>query len=236
MPASPIPQLVELKCRNCGSALSPEDISPQLAAARCRHCQSLFALPVAAGGRTIPRPEVPLPGNFQFRDDGRTLELTRRWRGFRAWFLLFFSLFWNGFMIVWHVISISTGAWVMSLFGLIHTGVGVFLAYYTAALFLNRTVIRANATTLDVKSGPLPWKGDISLPSSAVSQLYCKEKISHGKNGSSASYRVEAVLDGNRRETLVSGLDNADHALFIEQQLERHLKIADVPVAGEHGR
>ncbi len=229
-------QLIELKCRNCGSPLSPEDISPQLSAARCRHCHSLFALPSAAGGRPIPRPQVPLPPNFRIYDDGYTLEITRRWRGPVAFFLLFFSLFWNGFMVVWHAISLSTGAWMMSAFGLLHTGVGIFIAYYTLALFINTTAIRADGRSLDVKIRPLPWKGNKSIAAVEISQLYCMEKISHGKNGSSASYRIEAVLGDNRRETLVSGLPEADHALFIEQQLERHLKIADVPVAGEHGR
>lgn len=236
MSASPIPPLVELKCRNCGSALSPEEFSPQLAAARCRHCGSLFALPVASGGRVLPRPDAPMPRNCQIRDDGYTLEITRKWKDAAAWFLLVFSLFWNGFMIGWHTIALTTGVWAMSLFGLLHTAIGLFLIYTTAARFVNWTVVRANTTTLEVKSGPLPWRGDKSLSSPDIRQLYCAEKITRNKNGTSTSYRVEAVLDGNRRETLVTGLTQAEHALFLEQQLERHLKIADVPVEGEYGR
>ncbi len=167
---------------------------------------------------------------------GDTLVITRSWRNLSAWVLLFFALFWNGFLIVWHGIALSTGAWSMSVFGLIHTGVGLFLIYYVAALFLNSTVIRASPRSLESKSGPLPWKGDRQLDAGTVSQLYCKEEIHRSKNRSSASYQVDAVLPGNRRETLVWGLPEADHALFIEQQLERHLRLADVPVAGEHGR
>jgi hypothetical protein len=37
----------------------------------------------------------------------------------------------------------------------------------------------------------------------------------------------------NVRETLVKGLTDADQALYIEQELERHLRIQDQPVAGE---
>lgn len=236
MSATSIPPLVELKCRNCGSALSPEDISPQLAAARCRHCGSLYALPVASGGPTLLRPDVPMPNNFHIQDDGYTLEITRKWKDAAAWVLLVFTIFWNGFMIVWHTIALTTGAWVMSLFGLLHTGIGLFLAYTSIARFVNRTVVRANATKLEVKSGPLPWRGNKSLPSIDIRQLYCTEKITRTKNGISTTYRVEAVLEGNRRAVLVTGLSQADHALFLEQQLERHLKIADVPVKGEYGR
>ncbi len=232
---TPPPALTDLKCRNCGAALSAGDISPQLGAARCGHCRSLFALPTSSPA-SIPRPEVPLPAAFTMETLGDTLVITRRWRNFSAWFLLFFALFWNGFLVVWHGIALSTGAWFMSAFGLIHTGVGLFLIYYVAALFLNSTVIRASPRGLESKSGPLPWRGDRLLDAGTVSQLYCTEKIHRSKNGSSTSYGVEAVLPGNRRDTLVRGLPEADQALFIEQQFERHLGLTDIPVAGEHGR
>lgn len=228
-------QLVELKCRNCGSALSPEDISPQLAAARCGHCNALFAIPQASP-QAIPRPDVTLPKGFQIEHGMDSVTITRRWFVPSAFFLLIFAVIWNGFMIVWHAMALDSGMWIMSVFGLIHTGVGVFLVYYVLALFLNSTVIRATTYELEVKSGPLPWRGDKRIAADTVEQLFCKEKITHGKNGSSASYRIEAVLRGNVRETLASGFTDPDQALFVEQELERHLKISDVPVAGEYGR
>jgi hypothetical protein len=228
-------QLIELKCRNCGSQLSPEDISPQLAAARCRHCNALFAIP-AAGPRVIPRASVSLPRAFRVSLQGDTVRISRRWLGPLAFFLLFFAVVWNGFMLVWHGIALGTGMWFMSAFGLLHTGVGLFLIYYVLALFLNSTVITASPRELSVAIGPLPWKGNKRIPREMVEQLFCKERISHGKNGSSAAYRVEAVLRGNRRDTVVTGFSDPDHALFVEQEIERHLGIADVPVAGEFGR
>lgn len=231
---SPV-QLVELKCKNCGSALSPEDISPQLAAARCGHCNALFAIP-QVGVQAIRRPDVPLPKGFHLERGMDSVTITRRWFGPVAFFLLFFALFWNGFMIVWHSIALGKGMWIMSAFGLLHTGVGVFLVYYVLALFLNSTVIRATAFELVVTTGPLPWKGDKRIAAETVEQLFCMEKISRGKNGSSASYRVEAVLRGNVRETLARGFTDPDQALFVEQEIERHLKITDVPVPGECGR
>lgn len=233
-PMNPV-QLVELKCRNCGSGLTPEDISPQLAAARCGHCKALFAIP-QVGTQAIARPDVPLPKGFHLEREMGSVTITRRWFGPLAFILLFFALFWNGFMIVWHAIALGTGMWFMSAFGLLHTGVGMFLIYYVLALFLNSTVIRATAYELVVSTGPLPWKGNKRIAADAVDQLFCKEKISHGKNGSSASYRIEAVLHGNMRETLATGFSDPDQALFVEQEIERHLKITDVPVAGEYGR
>lgn len=163
------------------------------------------------------------------------LVIRRRWLGAQAFFLLFFAVIWNGFLVVWHAVAISQGAWAMSVFGLLHTGVGLFLIYLVLGMFLNTTEIRAGRT-LEVRIGPLPWKGNKTIAPEEVEQFYCLEKISHGKNGSSASYKVEAVLKGNRRETFVAGLQKPEEALFVEQRLEKHLGIRDVPVAGEHGR
>lgn len=233
--SSHIPNLMELKCKNCGSNLTPADFSPQLMAARCPHCQALFAI-TGTGDRMLMRPEVASPKSFYILRSPQSLDISRRWFGGQAFFLLFFAIIWNGFMIVWHTIALTQGLWFMSVFGLIHTGVGIFLIYYVLALFLNSTVVRASRLALEVKSGPMPWKGNKILATSEVEQLYCIEKVSHGNNGSSASYRVEAVLRGNRRETLIGGLNNPDHALYIEQQLEHFLGILDTPVAGEYGR
>ncbi len=62
--------------------------------------------------------------------------------------------------------------------------------------------------------------------------LNCREKISQGKNGASYRYAVLVVLQG-RREVLLKGLENVEQALYIEQEMERFLKINDTPVAGE---
>lgn len=229
-------QWIELKCRNCGSQLKPEDISPNLAAARCHHCNALFALPLSAGGRVIPRPEVPLPPKFRMEERMDGLVVTRRWLDASAYFLLFFAVFWNGFMLVWNAISLFQGIWIMSAFGLIHTAVGLFLIYKVLSMFLNSTAVKVGYDSVEVVIGPVPWKGNKRLPKAEVEQLYCIERISRSKNGTTSAYDVEAVLKGNRRETLVKGLPRHDQALFIEQQLERHLGIKDTPVTGEYGR
>jgi hypothetical protein len=228
--------LVELKCNNCGSQLKPEDISPQLSAARCHHCHALFALPALAGGGTIARPDVTLPRGMKVEERMDGLTITRRWMDASAWAVLVFAIFWNGFMIVWNTTSLVQGIWIMSVFGLLHTGVGLFLIYLVLAMFLNSTTVKVTYDAVQSSSGPIPWKGNEKIPKSEVEQFYCTEKVRRTKNGASITYDVHAVLTGNRREKLVQGISNHDQALFIEQQLERHLGIRDMPVSGEYGR
>ncbi|MFT3990550.1 MAG: hypothetical protein QM680_03985 [Luteolibacter sp.] len=231
-----IPSLLELKCTNCGSQLAPTDISPHLAAARCSHCHALFALPTTTVmNSSLSKPEVALPKKLTFVDFGDGVEITRKWFGPAAFVLLPFALFWNGFMIIWNGISIAKGMWTMGIFGLLHTAVGLGLIYLVLSMFLNVTTVRVWMGRLTVKIGPIPWKGNKDLAAADVVQLYCKEKVTHGKNGSTTKYQVEVITRGNLSETLVADLETYEQALFIEQQIERKLKIADAKVAGEYG-
>ncbi len=229
-------KLIELGCKNCGASLRPENLSMQLLIARCPHCDAVFAIAdpsrSASAGSERPREPVAMPRQFEVLDQGYWLEIRRRWFTPIMFFLAFFCVFWNGFMVVWHAIALSTGMWLMSLFGLLHTAVGIGLVYATVAGFVNQTVIRVGQGTLTVHHGPLPWFGNKSVPSHAIQQLYCKEHVQRSRESDSVTYSVEMILD-NGRETLVKGLDKCEQAIFIEQTLERFLKIEDKPVPGE---
>ena len=52
---------------------------------------------------------------------------------------------------------------------------------------------------------------------------------------SSVTYSVQLVKDGGQ-QALVKGLTDSQQALYIEQELERFLKIEDRPVRGELSR
>lgn len=235
-PPDPVAELIELKCRNCGSALSPADISPQLSAARCPHCHSLFAIAIPASpaaAQPLPRPEAALPARFSIHREGPDLVISRRWFSHVVWPLIFFAILWNGFLVVWHGIALASGMWFMSVFGLIHTAVGIGLIYFIIATFCNQTVIRAGSGRLRIQHGPVPWRGNQDLASSELHQLFCREKITRGKNGTSTTYQLEAVLRGNTRKTLLKNLPEPEHAIYLEQQLERFLGLTDQRVHGE---
>ena len=57
--------------------------------------------------------------------------------------------------------------------------------------------------------------------------------MSNTRNGASYSYALSAILAGGKRVKLVSGLDQPEDALFLEQKIEGYLGITDRPVAGE---
>lgn len=232
-------ELTELACKNCGAPLKADNVVEHLAMARCDHCGTVFALEQEQHDETpaseprVLRPWVEMPKGIRVVDLGVSVELRRRWYSSKILFLLFFCVFWNGFMVVWHGIALASGTWIMSVFGLLHTGVGVFLAYTTAAGLLNTTSIRSGQGVLAVTHGPIPWRGKKEIVADQVRQLYCKENTQHTKNGTNCTYEVLVVKNTNVSESLVKGIDNAEQALFIEQELERRLHLEDEPVRGE---
>ena len=85
-------------------------------------------------------------------------------------------------------------------------------------------------------NGPIPYPGNRTLDAGQISQLYCRERVRRGKQSTYFTYDVNAAIEGQKEQKIVSGLDESEQALFIEQEIERFLKIPDTYVKGEVGR
>jgi hypothetical protein len=172
-------------------------------------------------------------------EDSRSIGITLRWFTPIAFFLLFFSIAWDGFLVFWYSLAFSGDApWIMVLFPILHVAVGVYLTYYTLCLFFNKTFIDADSQYLTVVHKPIPWwRGNRKIPTGQVKQLYVVEKKSTGKNGVSYTYELRAKLrDGSEKDLLsLDGASSEDiHA--IEEHLERFMGIEDLPVKGEYAK
>jgi hypothetical protein len=101
--------------------------------------------------------------------------------------------------------------------------------YNLAAMFVNSTIVTADATSVKVTHGPMPslFGRKRSLEKKNIEQLYA------AKYG--ALFAVQAKLKGGHDVSLVAPLVTADQALFIEQQLERALGLVDKAIMGELG-
>jgi hypothetical protein len=173
------------------------------------------------------------------------LRLTWRWYSPAAWFLAAFCVFWDGFLVFWYAgatadVDFSQGyealrgpQLMMLVFPLLHVGAGLGISYFTACRFLNRTVVDVSPREIRVTVGPLPWPGNRTVSPMQVAQVFREEIVRQTKNGRSITYNVSAALKDQSKVKLLSGLDSPDQALFLEQEIERHLGIRDQPVAGE---
>lgn len=175
-----------------------------------------------------------MPSNVSVNDHGTGLTLTYRWYSPRYIFLFLFCIFWDGFLFVWYHQAFSTNAPLASiLFPLIHVAVGIGITYYTIAGFLNKTIVEVSREGLTIYHTPLPWFGNKTVPVTDIAQLYREEIISQSNNRTRVSYRLSAVSKDNKKIKLLGGIETADIALFLEQEIEKWLGIKDVKVVGE---
>jgi len=231
---------MQINCKKCGAEIPAENVNVERLIAKCSKCNSVFSFADSFGdaerAQSVRRLNVPMPERFKMENVGSDLKITRRWFSWIFVALTFFAIFWNGFMAVWFGMAISQGIWIMALFGLLHGGIGIVLLYYVLSGYLNKTVVTVNRQSLEIKHGPLPYPGK-KLNSVDIKQLYCKERVSRSSKGSiSYNYEVHAVARDGKDRKLLTGLGGSDQALFVEQEIERFLRIEDKPVAGELSR
>ena len=189
--------------------------------------------------------DLYVPGNDKFQIEESNDELTIQFRWFKWMYiaLVFFCVIWDGFLFFWYSIAFGSGMGgagsMMTLFPLIHVGVGIGLTYYTICGFVNKTVISVREGKLKIKSSPMPWPGaNKNISVDDIKQLYVKETVNRGKNGSTTySYSLRYHSTGKRDKLLVSGyiLNSAEDAMYLEKKIEQFLGIADMPVQGEYG-
>jgi len=231
-----------LRCRRCGASIDVRDVLEELAIAKCRYCSAVMDLSARGGGdpsEPAPRPArraaVPIPERFKVTETPGALAIEWRWFSAMAIFLLFFCVFWDSFLVVWYLGAFSQGDTpvVVFVFPLIHVAVGVGLTWFALASLINRTRIEVERGVLRIRHFPLPWPGNRDVQASELAQLFCDESVHRGKNSTTYTYNLHAMLRGGRRLKLIGRLEKPELALFLEQKLESFLDILDSPVAGE---
>ena len=180
--------------------------------------------------------DIGLPEKMSFTNHGTYIEFVRKWFGSKFVFLTGFVFIWNGFLYAFYgEIAGDNAELFVYLFPLIHVGVGLGLTYYVIAGWLNRTYVFADKQRIEVRHRPIPWIGARKIEALDLKQLYVKEKVSRSNNSSSHSYEVRAVTNSGKNIKILGGLEDQEQALFIEQEIEKHLKIKNAPVRGEVG-
>lgn len=241
---------MQVICRSCGKPIPAEDVNLDTVLAKCRACHAVFDFSGQVKTAAPPqaklkrdRGEIPMPRQFRVEERDLGLVITRRWRRGPALFFLVFSGFWNLVVSIFVVAFVgglmkseSGGSppWFMGLFLTPFVLVGIGTGWAALALLLNRTTIRVEGGRLTVSHAPIWWPGRRDLETAAVDQLYCEEYVAYSQNDV-PQYRlgVRALLKDGSKLKLVTGMEDASQALYLEQLLEKHLGIADRPVRGE---
>src|SRR5262245_5691303 len=93
---------MQLLCQSCGKPIPATDVNIELGIAKCAACNAVFSFLDEVGAQPARRGNIGLPKRFQMENWGGELVITRRWFNHGVWFLFFFCLFWDSFLIVWY--------------------------------------------------------------------------------------------------------------------------------------
>jgi hypothetical protein len=230
---------MQIACPKCNAAIPADNLDLDRNLAKCGVCGEVFncaaqleGLASSAAG-DMPRGEVPLPKGLRVYRRANGLRIVRKWFGPASILLAFFCLFLNGIVMFMGTMAISDGEWLGLAFLSMLALVGLAVAYFTLASFLNSTTTTVLNGLLKITSGPIKVPGNKEIKADLLQQLYTKRHVHHDKNSTHISYELRAQLADGRDETLIANLSKQEQALFMEQQIEEFLGIEDRVVGGE---
>ncbi len=235
---------MDIHCPRCGAEPRAADINLDRMVAKCYNCNAVYNIADQVPHRTPPggtfgsvqRLDVPLPEKMTLEQTPGGLVIKRRWFGWQYMFLLVFALFWDGFLFMWIGMTLAVGLRSFALFSVLHVLVGIGISYTAIAGLMNTTTIHVGYDGVQVRHGPLPWRGNTQFAASDVRQIFCRERVVRRRRSTSVYYDVYAIRADGSDTKVVSSLPNAQQALFLEQEIERYLGIKDQPVRGELAR
>lgn len=226
-----------LTCSACTATIPNESVNLDLLLAECPSCHHMQQIGTIAGPpaarEEAPLADLPVPDGVDVAAGPNELVISFAWWNVRYIFQLVFCLFWNGFMVMWFSVNLASGNYPFVAFGMIHASVGLWLLYSGVAGLVNRTTITASNNSLTIAHGPVPWRGGRTLGRDELSQLYCVQHVTHGKNTTHVTWSVDAVDRNDRSVSLLTGITDRQQALFFEKRVERYLGIVDRRVAAE---
>ena len=244
---------MQITCPRCYRAVPVTALHMQQMVGKCTDCEHVFSFRnqiINLLGEPQPHEEliaVPRPAKLTATSDG--LGLTLRWHWFRPYvfFLIPMAIFWNGVVFTfvsalspWPLFFTGDAADLIAAFlctvpllALPHLWVGLWLIYYSICLLVNQTTIHVNQGEVTVRHSPLPWRGNKTVMTDQITQLYTKEQRAWQRNRE-ATYEVRYIDRANQHGKLLSGLASSEHALYVEQEIERFLGIVDRPVRGAY--
>lgn len=176
-----------------------------------------------------------LPNNMSIHNHGTSIELIRNWQS-RALlegtvlyvavlaFIAFFQINFFGFSLR-NILTL------------------IILSLPLIIMWKNKTHILIQRGQVSVKHKPFPYLGTKTIPSRSIKQVYVKQLTSTASENNSVRcaqlkyfrYEVKVVLKTSKEITLLKGIRDHQQALFIEEEIEKFLRIEDETNINEFG-
>ncbi len=223
-------QAKEIYCLNCDKLVPAEHINIKELIAKCISCDHVFSF------RDLfdSQPRSPVKGSQPSRPSGIQVEMLggndvrilRSWFNPGLFFLLFFCIAWDVFLIFWYWLAIFSQdqiVWMAVCFPVLHVAVGVALTYYVLAGFLNKTIVDITKSDISIRHRPVPWLGNKTIMRQDILEIELEYNgVSDDAKGRQMT--VSAHHTDGRQVVLLNGLE-ARKAEYMAWQIAHHLKL-----------
>lgn len=188
---------------------------------------------------TVPAPlqikvdEPPTRGSSSYREvdvvPGR-FKATHRSHAPARSMLTLFALVWNCFIAA--ALVMDWRGFLGAGFTLLHLAVGLGLAWYVLAAWLNSSVIVIKDGVLARTTGPIPmlnwFRKTQGVPLELVDTFRVEKRV-WGKVNGKPEYQffVVAEVRGGETATVTDGLPTREAATFLQKRFERHCGTSD---------
>lgn len=228
----------QLTCQNCRAKIPTKNINIQKVIAKCDSCGHVFDFEKMVKKERKQRREILLPTYMDVLKLNSQLEIDIKWRSSMNKFLVFFAVCWNAIMFVIVISIMSSGNFFDLLPVSIHLAVGIGLIYYIIAMYFNTSKVMVNTRYLTIKHEPIkiPFYKGHDIRSDDIEQVYVDEYVSSRSNKRpNYAFRVNVLLKDQQYKPIVilKGFKYPEQALYVEQEVERFLRIEDRKVKGE---
>ena len=232
---------LSLHCKNCNEIIPSENVNINKTLAKCDHCNSMFSFEDDIFFENKRgRPEFIMPEGTEVLKLLDSMELEMSWfksmKRSNIAFEVMFTVIWNLVILGVIMSMFLSGTFGGIIFLAIHLLVGVSLGYRLFSKFINKTLFNINKDRIKIEHGPLKafLRKDMMIQNKDVSQLFVSEYVTNvQKNGRPVkAFGLYLILKSGKRIQLIKD-SNKESALYIEQEIERYLKIEDRPVRGE---
>ena len=229
----------KISCPNCGHSASASDINIQDKIAKCVSCDEVFsfqnALQSLLDNSSLKEKRKPRLGKqmdvdiFEYKG-----ELSISITNFTDWIAIII-FFVSIIGIIGTIGSIDDFGMSVLPFGISFFMILAYSIFRFLSWRKNKTYIDVDDQYLYVKNRPRNFKKDKAYTISHIRQFYSKNMPGH-EGHSSGYFHVWMIYDGPEGEQHVKVtpyLRSRSRALYIEQELEKYLDLADEEVPEE---
>lgn len=168
--------------------------------------------------------DLPKRMKIDYYDD--YMHIQKKWMGQSTLIIGLLCLAWAAvFVRTYKIIAqgINSGDVPLIMLAILFAAGAVLLGYFLVANWLNKTDIFVNKQLIEIKISPVPWRGNMRLNAAKIEEFSVEKHVAGSEKKRKVTYAVLFRQNNDKITKLVSGLENKDQALFIEQKIENYL-------------